>query len=148
MEIKDPGGWVTANFQWELEKANCSYITKITKMHYINIIVICNKLNKRQRIYSIWMIFIFINNDLYRSKGKGFTNFYASFHQVVCGIIWKDTWTRIFILRNLRGRPFDSEGRGGGGWHFLEINILTLKMLEIYNLSSSGKKINNLTLTC
>ena len=36
----------------------------------------------------------------------------------------------------------------GGGLHFLEINILTLKMLEINNLSSSGKKINNLTLTC
>ena len=36
----------------------------------------------------------------------------------------------------VRGRPFDSEG--GGGWNFLEINILTLKMLEI----------NNLTLTC
>ena len=49
--------------------------------------------------------------------------------------------------RGIRGRPFDSEG-GGGGWHFLEINILTLKMLEINNLSSSGKKINNLTLTC
>ena len=32
-----------------------------------------------------------------------------------------------------------------GGWHFLEINILTLKMLEINNLSSSAKKINNLT---
>ena len=31
----------------------------------------------------------------------------------------------IFIFRNLRGRPFDSEG--GGGWHFLEINILNLK---------------------
>ena len=38
----------------------------------------------------------------------------------------------------IRGRPFDSEG--GGGRHFLEINILTLKMLEINNLSSSGKK--------
>ena len=36
--------------------------------------------------------------------------------------------------------------RGGGG-HFLEINILTLKMLKINNLSTSGKKINNLTLT-
>ena len=51
----------------------------------------------------------------------------------------------------VRGRPFDSEGGGvggGGGWHFLEINILTLKMLEINNLSSSEKKINNLTLTC
>ena len=39
---------------------------------------------------------------------------------------------------------FDSEG-GGGAWHFLEINILTLKILEINNLSYSGKKINNLT---
>ena len=38
--------------------------------------------------------------------------------------------------------------RGGGAWHFLEINILTLKMLEINNLFSFGKKINNLTLTC
>ena len=47
----------------------------------------------------------------------------------------------------IRGRPFDSEG-GGGGWYFLEINILTLKMLEISNLSFSRKKINNLTLTC
>ena len=47
-------------------------------------------------------------------------------------------WTAV------RGRPFDSEG----GWHFLEINILTFKMLEINNLSSSRKKINNLTLTC
>ena len=43
-----------------------------------------------------------------------------------------------------RGRPFDSEG-GGKAWHFLEINILILKMLEINNLSSSAKKINNLT---
>ena len=50
----------------------------------------------------------------------------------------------IYIHVQLRGRPFDSEG--GGAWHFLEINILTLKMLEINNLSSSGKKINNLTL--
>ena len=49
------------------------------------------------------------------------------------------------IRRPLRGRPFDSEGGGGGGWHFLEINILTLKILEINNLSYSGKKINNLT---
>ena len=49
------------------------------------------------------------------------------------------------VERNFfRGRPFDSE-EGGGGWHFLEINILTLKMLEINKLSSSGKKINNLT---
>ena len=49
-----------------------------------------------------------------------------------------------YIQFCFRGRPFDSEG----AWHFLEINILTLKMLEIINLSSSGKKINNLTLTC
>ena len=34
-----------------------------------------------------------------------------------------------------------------GTWHFLEINILTLKILKIYNLASSGKEINNLTLT-
>ena len=33
------------------------------------------------------------------------------------------------------------------GWHFVEINILTLKMLKINNLSSSVKKTNNLTLT-
>ena len=40
-----------------------------------------------------------------------------------------------------RGQPFDSEGSGGGGGlHFLEINILTLKMLKIKNLSTSGKK--------
>ena len=56
--------------------------------------------------------------------------------------------SQLFLLTLERGRPFDSEGGGGGGWHFLEINILTLKMLEINNLSSSGKKINNLTLTC
>ena len=36
--------------------------------------------------------------------------------------------------------------RGGGGWHFVEINILTLKMLKINNLSSSVKKTNNLNL--
>ena len=47
----------------------------------------------------------------------------------------------------IRGRSFDSEGKGGLGLHVLEINILTLKMLKINNLSSSGKKINNMTLT-
>ena len=36
--------------------------------------------------------------------------------------------------------------RGGGGWHFLEINILTQNMLEIKNLAFNSKKINNLTL--
>ena len=43
----------------------------------------------------------------------------------------------IFVVRvygegvcPIRGRPFDSEGGGGGGWHFLEINVLTLKKLE------------------
>ena len=46
---------------------------------------------------------------------------------------------------SLRGQPFDSEG--GGGLHFLEINILVLKKLKINNLSSSGRKINNLTFT-
>ena len=30
--------------------------------------------------------------------------------------------------------------RGGGGWHFLEINILTLKMLNINNLSLFWKE--------
>ena len=39
---------------------------------------------------------------------------------------------------SLRGQPYDSEG--GGGLHFLEINILVLKKLKINNLSSSGKK--------
>ena len=39
-------------------------------------------------------------------------------------------------------------GGGGAGIFFFQINILTLKMLEINNMSSSGKKINNLTLTC
>ena len=47
----------------------------------------------------------------------------------------------IISILAIRGRPFDS--RGGG--RFLEINILTLKILEINNLSSSGMKINNLT---
>ena len=28
---------------------------------------------------------------------------------------------------------------GGGGWHFLEINILVLKKLKINNMSSSRK---------
>ena len=46
---------------------------------------------------------------------------------------------------SLRGQAFDSEG--GGGWHFFEINILVLKKLKINNLSSSGKKLNNLTFT-
>ena len=41
----------------------------------------------------------------------------------------------------IRTRPFDSEGWGLALCHFLEMNILTLKMLEINNLSSSGKKI-------
>ena len=35
----------------------------------------------------------------------------------------------------------------GGGWHFLEINILTPNMLEIKYLASTSKKINNLTST-
>ena len=35
---------------------------------------------------------------------------------------------------------------GGGGWHFVEIKILALKMLKINNLASFGKKINILTL--
>ena len=47
---------------------------------------------------------------------------------------------------NFRGRRFESEGGRCGT--FFEITILTLKMLEINNLSSSGKKINTLTLTC
>ena len=58
---------------------------------------------------------------------------------------------RIDSAGNASGRSLGDDHlilRGGGGWHFLEINILTLKMLEINNLSSSGKKINNLTLTC
>ena len=32
-----------------------------------------------------------------------------------------------------------------GAWHFLEINILTFKMLKIKNLSTAGKKINSPT---
>ena len=48
---------------------------------------------------------------------------------------------------SLRGQPFDSEGGGGGGWHFLEINILFLKKLKIKNMSSSERKINNLSFT-
>ena len=48
-------------------------------------------------------------------------------------------------MSRVRGRPFDSEG---GAWHFLDINILTLKMLKMNNLSGSGKKIDNKTLTC
>ena len=63
-----------------------------------------------------------------------------------CCLILKTSRVLKQLTSSLRGRQFDSEG--GGGWHFLEINILTLKMLEINKLSSSGKKINNLTLTC
>ena len=48
------------------------------------------------------------------------------------------------VLVEIRGLSLDSEGRG---FHFLEINILTLKMLKINHLSSSGKKIDNPTLT-
>ena len=44
---------------------------------------------------------------------------------------------------SIRGRPFDSEGGGAGT--FGNKYFLTLKMLEINNLSSSAKKINNLT---
>ena len=47
-----------------------------------------------------------------------------------CGLLGDD----ILILR-------------GGDSHFLEINILTLKIMKINNLSCSGMKINNLTLT-
>ena len=45
---------------------------------------------------------------------------------------------------SIRGRPFESEGGGGPGT-FGNKYFLTLKMLEINNLSSSAKKINNLT---
>ena len=44
----------------------------------------------------------------------------------------------------ISGRPFDSDGMGR---HVFEINILTLKMLKINYLSSSGKTINIMTLT-
>ena len=56
------------------------------------------------------------------------------------------TWVELFgvTIQKFRGRPVDSEGRGS--WHFLEMNILTLKMLQINYLSCFGKKINNLTL--
>ena len=40
------------------------------------------------------------------------------------------------------------EGEGGVAGTSWKYIFLPLKMLEIYNLSSSGKKINNLTLTC
>ena len=50
-----------------------------------------------------------------------------------------------FQGQNIRGRPLDSEG---GGLALFGNNILPLKMLELNKLSSSGKKINNLTLTC
>ena len=36
--------------------------------------------------------------------------------------------------------------KGGGGWYFLEINILTLKMLKINNMFSIRMEINNPTL--
>ena len=53
-------------------------------------------------------------------------------------------------LRNeddfVREQPFDSEGGGGGGGLALFGNKYSdLKMLEINNMSSSAKKINNLT---
>ena len=36
----------------------------------------------------------------------------------------------------IRGRPFDSGG-GWRGWNFLEINILTLKMLKQNSMSNT-----------
>ena len=32
-----------------------------------------------------------------------------------------------------------------GVWHFLEVNVLTSKMLKINDMSYAGKEINNLT---
>ena len=49
------------------------------------------------------------------------------------------------VFGRVRGRLFIL--RGGGGWHFFEINILTLKRLKINHLSSSGEKRNNMTST-
>ena len=54
----------------------------------------------------------------------------------------------VIKLSTFRVQPFDSEGRGGGGLALFGQIILTLKILEINNLLSSGKKINILTLTC
>ena len=54
---------------------------------------------------------------------------------------WSSFWRSERLYPPVMGRSFDSEG----AWHFFEIHILTLKMLKIYNLSSSGKKINKIT---
>ena len=46
----------------------------------------------------------------------------------------------------MRGRPFDSEG--GGGLALFGHKYSDLENAGINNLSSSGRRINNLTLTC
>ena len=55
-------------------------------------------------------------------------------------------WDRNFIsgmhAYSIRGRPFQYVGKA---WHFLEVNVLTSKMLKINDMSYAGKEINNLT---
>ena len=69
----------------------------------------------------------------------------ASIARVSCSSLFSPSDVLPFCVRNW-GTTIWFWG-GGGGWHFVEINILTLIMLKIKNLSSSVKKTNNLTLT-
>ena len=93
------------------------------------------------------------HHSTFNSSPKYFVNylllwyFFGIFpiNVVSASILTSNTTTKLALITKLqivRGRPFYSEG---GAWHFLEINILTLKILDINNLSYSGKKINNLT---
>ena len=68
----------------------------------------------------------------------------ASIARVSCSSLFSPSDVLPFCVRNWGTTIWFW---GGGGWHFVEINILTLKMLKINNLSSSVKKTNNLTLT-
>ena len=70
----------------------------------------------------------------------------ASIARVSCSSLFPPSDVLPFCVRNW-GTTIWFWGGGGVGWHFVEINILTLKMLKINNLSSSVKKTNNLTLT-
>ena len=55
------------------------------------------------------------------------------------------SWTANTMFFSLRGQPFDSEG--GGELALFGNKYSGLKKRKINNLSSSGKKINNLTFT-
>ena len=79
---------------------------------------------------------------LWRSEpGRRFKFFFSlPAHIHVCTVTYM---TEISLIVTLNNQFTSSEE----GWHFMEINILTLKMLKINTPYSSGKRINNLTLT-